>query len=185
MPDRQATTTSVRKQFTDGEITRSKKLEGAWGDRHRFYFDASFAAPAPATDLSPNASPHDGQIWHYDYAEETLTLKAYFPYNPLLHKETPNWETSLGQSLDLGFDGPDNLHISPYGTLVIAEDGSTANHLISWSEKLGAQAIVSQPHRARAERGRRQRLCRIRLGRTSHRTESCCSRTFNSRVTRS
>ncbi len=142
VPDRQATTTSVRKQFTDSEITRSKKLEGAWGDRHGFYFDASFAAPAPATDLPGNATPHDGQIWYYDYAEETLTLKVYFPYNPLLHQETPNWETALGQSLDLAFDGPDNLHVSPYGTLVIAEDGNTANHLISWSERLGAQAIA-------------------------------------------
>ena len=140
VPDRQATTTSVRKQFTDGEITRSKKLEGAWGDRHGFYFDASFAF-APA-DLPPDATPHDGQIWYYDYAEETLTLKAYFPYNPLLHQETPNWETTLGQSLDLAFDGPDNLHVSPYGTLVIAEDGNTANHLISWSQRLGAQAIA-------------------------------------------
>lgn len=29
VPDRQATDTSVRKQFSDGEVTRSKKLEGA------------------------------------------------------------------------------------------------------------------------------------------------------------
>ncbi len=140
VPDRQAASTSVRKQFSDGEITRSKKLEGAWGDRHGLYFAASFAIAA--TDLPANATKHDGQIWYYDYAGKTLTLKAYFPYNPLLHAETPDWETTLGDSLDLAFDGPDNVHVSPYGSLIIAEDGNTANHLISWSEELGAQAIA-------------------------------------------
>jgi secreted PhoX family phosphatase len=140
VPDRQATSTSVRNQFSDGEITRSKKLEGAWGDRHGLYFAASFAIAD--SDLPGNATKHDGQIWYYDYAKETLTLKAYFPYNPLLHDETPNWETTIGDSLDLAFDGPDNVHVSPYGSLIIAEDGNTANHLISWSEEVGAQAVA-------------------------------------------
>ena len=142
VPDRQATSTSVRKQFAPvGEVTRSKKLEGAWGDRRGLYFAASYAITRPA-DLPDNATQHDGQIWYYDYAEETLTLKAYFPYTPLLHTETPNWETNLGLSLDLAFDGPDNVHVSPYGSLVIAEDGATAQHLISWSDAVGAQAIA-------------------------------------------
>ena len=140
VPDRQAASTSVRKQFSDGEITRSKKLEGAWGDRHGLYFAASFAIAD--TDLPANATKHDGQIWYYDYAKETLTLKAYFPYNPLLHSENPNWETTIGDSLDLAFDGPDNVHVAPYGSLIIAEDGNTANHLISWSDEVGAQAIA-------------------------------------------
>jgi secreted PhoX family phosphatase len=140
VPDRQAATTSVRKQFSAGQVTRSKKLEGAWGDRHGLYFAASFAFAD--ADLPANATKHDGQIWYYDYAEETLTLKAYFPYNPILHNETPNWETTLGDSLDLAFDGPDNVHVSPYGSLIIAEDGNTANHLISWADNVGAQAIA-------------------------------------------
>ena len=140
VPDRQAASTSVREQFADGEVTRSKKLEGAWGDRHGLYFAASFAIAA--SDLPPDATKHDGQIWYYSYAEQTLTLKAYFPYNPLLHSETPNWEATIGNSLDLAFDGPDNVHVSPYGSLIIAEDGNTANHLISWSDEVGAQAIA-------------------------------------------
>lgn len=140
VPERQATSTSVRKQFSDGAITRSKKLEGAWGSRHGLYFAASFAYAD--TDLPANATKHDGQIWYYDYAENTLTLKAYFPYNPLLHSETPNWEATLGDSLDLAFDGPDNVHVSPYGSLIIAEDGNTANHLINWSDEVGAQAVA-------------------------------------------
>ena len=104
------------------------------------YFAAGFAFAA--SDLPANATKHDGQIWYYDYADETLTLKAYFPYNELLHTEGSNWEDTLGDSIDLAFDGPDNVHVSPYGSLVIAEDGNTANHLISWSEKFGAQAIA-------------------------------------------
>jgi secreted PhoX family phosphatase len=142
VPDRLASgNVSVRNQFpAAGVVTRSKKLEGAWGTRRGLYFDASFAFAA--ADLPANATKHDGQVWYYNYADETLTLKAYFPYNPILHSNTPNWETALGQSIDLAFDGPDNLHVSPYGSLVLAEDGNTANHLISWSERFGAQAIA-------------------------------------------
>lgn len=140
VPDRHATTTSLRKQFTDGTVTRSKKLEGAWGDDTGMYFVASFAFAAG--DLPMDATPHDGQLWFYDYRLETLTLVAYFPYNALLHSEIPGWETGLGRSLDLAFDGPDGCHVSPYGSLVLTEDGNTANHLISWSRDLGAQAIA-------------------------------------------
>ncbi len=140
VPDRQATTMSIRKQFADGEVTHSKKLEGAWGDKHGAYFVASFAFGA--SDLPVDATKHDGQLWYYSYADETLTLKAYFPYNPTLHAETPDWENTLGRSLDLAFDGPDGCHVSPYGSLVLTEDGNTANHMLSWSEETGAQAIA-------------------------------------------
>ena len=140
VPDRQATTTSIRKQFADGEVTRSKKLEGAWGDGEGAYFVASFAFGP--SDLPADATKHDGQLWYYSYREETLTLKAYFPYDEKLHAETPGWEQSLGRSIDLAFDGPDGCHVSPYGSLVLTEDGNTANHVLSWSEELGAQAIA-------------------------------------------
>ena len=140
VPDRHARDTSTRMQFADGAVTHSKKLEGAWGDRHGAYFVASFAFAAG--DLPADATPHDGQLWYYEYATETLTLVAYFPYNPLLHSETVDPETGLGRSRDLAFDGPDGCHVSPYGSLVLTEDGNTANHLLSWSRETGAQAIA-------------------------------------------
>jgi secreted PhoX family phosphatase len=140
VPDRHATTTSLRKQFAAGQVTRSKKLEGAWGDLSGMYFVASFAFAA--ADLPANATKHDGQLWYYDYADETLTLKAYFPYNEVLHAETPGWETALGASLDLAFDGPDGCHVSPHGGLILTEDGNTANHVLSWNPQTGAQAIA-------------------------------------------
>ncbi len=140
VPDRAAETVSLRNQFDDGRVTHSKKLEGAWGDRHGMYFVSSFSFGAG--DLPANATKHDGQLWYYEYSAETLTLVAYFPYTELLHTDPPGWEGALGDSLDLAFDGPDNVHVSPYGRLVLAEDGNTANHLLSWDRETGAQAIV-------------------------------------------
>jgi len=140
VPDRHASTTSLRKQFAAGEVTRSKKLEGAWGDARGMYFVASFAFGAG--DLPADATKHDGQLWYYDYAGQTLTLMAYYPYNEKLHVESPNWEQSLGLSLDLAFDGPDGCHVSPYGSLILTEDGNTANHLLSWSRQTGTQAVA-------------------------------------------
>jgi hypothetical protein len=140
VPDRHATSTSLRKQFPAGTVTHSKKLEGAWGDDKGMYFVASFAF-GPA-DLPVDATKHDGQLWHYDYSDQTLTLAAYFPYNALLHDETAGWEDRIGLSLDLAFDGPDGCHVSPYGSLVLSEDGNTANHLLSWSRETGAQAVA-------------------------------------------
>jgi hypothetical protein len=140
VPDRSARDTSVRKQLTDGEVTRSKKLEGAWGDKQGAYFVSSFAFGP--TDLPVDATRHDGQLWYYRYDDQTLTLVMYFPYNERLHSETVDPETGLGRSRDLAFDGPDGCHVSPYGSLVLTEDGNTANHLLSWSRETGAQAVA-------------------------------------------
>ncbi|MGN6243259.1 MAG: alkaline phosphatase PhoX [Motilibacteraceae bacterium] len=140
VPDRQASTTSLRKQFHVGQVTHSKKLEGATGDRDGMYFVASFAFGT--NDLPADATKHDGQLWYYDYADETLTLVAYFPYSAQLHDEAPGWEQALGRSIDLSFDGPDGCHVSPYGSVVLTEDGNTANHVLSWTREGGAQAVA-------------------------------------------
>ena len=34
------------------------------------------------------------------------------------------------------FDGPDNVHVTPWGGLVIAEDGDGGNHLVGWTEAI-------------------------------------------------
>ena len=61
VPDRDAKTVSTRKQFTDAQITRSRKLEGMWWGDGGAYFVCSFAR---FTDGS--AAQHDGQIWFLD-----------------------------------------------------------------------------------------------------------------------
>ncbi|TDT25950.1 hypothetical protein EV562_117114 [Streptomyces sp. BK208] len=110
VPDRDARTTSVRKQFTAGQVTRARKLEGMWWADGGTYIVSSYAR-----DESPGR-PHDGQVWFYDPKRRTLTLKVLLGVN-------------ADPSADGAFDGPDNITVSPYGGLVIAEDGEGVQHL--------------------------------------------------------
>ncbi|MEU6380476.1 alkaline phosphatase PhoX [Streptomyces sp. NPDC046909] len=109
VPDRDAKTVAVRKQFAAGEITRARKLEGMWWGDGGTYIVSSYArAESPVQ--------HDGQVWFYDPKRRTLTLKVLLGVNP-------------DPSVDGAFDGPDNITVSPYGGLVIAEDGEGIQHL--------------------------------------------------------
>ena len=113
VPDRNAKTVSVRRQFTNDQVTRSRKLEGAWWGDGGAYFVASFAR---TDDGSANA--HDGQVWFYDPATETVTLKTIFGVNPNPDVDSDN------------YDGPDNITVSPYGGVILAEDGNGVQHLV-------------------------------------------------------
>jgi secreted PhoX family phosphatase len=117
VPDRDARTVSVRKQFTDEQVTRSRKLEGAWWADGGAYFVASYAR---ADDGSVNE--HDGQVWFYDPRSETVTLKTIFGVNP-----DPEQDTN--------YDGPDNITVSPYGGVILAEDGEGLSHLVGVTEQ--------------------------------------------------
>ncbi|MFH8486463.1 alkaline phosphatase PhoX [Streptomyces longisporoflavus] len=114
VPDRDARTVPVREQFDDGDITRARKLEGMWWGDGGVYIVASFAR-----DESPVR--HDGQVWFYHPSRRTLTLKVLLGVN-----EDP--------AEDGAFDGPDNITVSPYGGLVIAEDGDGVQHLFGATE---------------------------------------------------
>ncbi|WP_210587608.1 alkaline phosphatase PhoX [Streptomyces sp. GESEQ-35] len=110
VPDRDAKTTPTRKQFTDAQITRCRKLEGMWWGDGGAYIVSSYArAESPGT-------PHDGQVWFYDPKRRTLTLKVLLGVNADPSKEG-------------AFDSPDNITVSPYGGLIIAEDGNGIQHL--------------------------------------------------------
>ncbi|MFE1993384.1 PhoX family protein [Streptomyces parvulus] len=111
VPDRDARTTPVRKQFAAGQVTRARKLEGMWWADGGTYIVSSYAR-----DESPGR-PHDGQVWFYDPRRRTLTLKVLLGVN-------------ADPSADGAFDGPDNITVSPYGGLVIAEDGEGVQHLL-------------------------------------------------------
>ena len=113
VPDRDAKSVSVRKQFTDDQITRSRKLEGQWWADGGAYFVASFARTSDGS-----ANEHDGQVWFYDPATETVTLKTIFGVNPNPDVDAEN------------YDGPDNMTVSPYGGLILAEDGEGVQHLV-------------------------------------------------------
>ncbi|MFC4946071.1 alkaline phosphatase PhoX [Pseudonocardia sp. GCM10023141] len=110
VPDRDGRTVATRKQFADGDITRARKLEGAWWDGPGVYIVSSFArAESPVV--------HDGQVWLYDPRRSTLTLKLLFTKNP-------------DPARDGAFDGPDNISVSPYGGVILAEDGEGIQHLV-------------------------------------------------------
>ena len=96
VPDRHAATTSLRKQFAAGEVTHSKKLEGAWGDEHGMYFVSSFAFGA--ADLPADATKHDGQLWYYHYSDQTLTPDGLLPLQRRPAQRDPGWETALGSA---------------------------------------------------------------------------------------
>ncbi|WP_405811339.1 PhoX family protein [Streptomyces sp. NBC_00210] len=115
VPDRDGRTASVRKQFADKDITRARKLEGMWWGDGGVYIVSSYAR-----EESP--VQHDGQVWFYDPRRRTLTLKVLLGVNP-------------DPAKDGAFDGPDNITVSPYGGLVIAEDGEGIQHLFGATER--------------------------------------------------
>jgi secreted PhoX family phosphatase len=115
VPDRDAKTLSTRKQFTNAQITRSRKLEGMWWGDGGAYFVCSFARTSDGS-----AAQHDGQIWFLDPLAGTIELKLHFAYTPLDQDGDP--------------DGPDNITVSAYGGVIIAEDGEGKQHLVGSTE---------------------------------------------------
>jgi len=113
VPDRDATTTSTRKQFA--QITRSRKLEGMWWGYDGAFFVASFARTSDGS-----AAQHDGQVWFIDPDSDTIELMLHFAYTPTDQDNDP--------------DGPDNITVSAYGGVILAEDGEGKNHLVGASE---------------------------------------------------
>lgn len=118
VPDRDARTVSVRKQLTDQQVTRSRKLEGAWWGDGGAYFVASFARRSDGS-----ANEHDGQVWFYDPRSRSVTLTTIFSVNPDPEVDAEN------------YDGPDNMTLSPYGGLILAEDGNGVQHLVGVTDQ--------------------------------------------------
>jgi uncharacterized protein len=107
VPDPLATTVSVRAQDYPKPVTRGFKFEGAWwGVEERcLFFVSSFARTT-----SGSVRDHDGQVWRYDPGRGTLRLEIVFT-RPSPGSDNPE------------FDAPDNICMSPYGGLMMCEDG--------------------------------------------------------------
>jgi secreted PhoX family phosphatase len=118
VPDPLAKTESVRAQDYAKPITGGYKLEGCWwGTRDRcVYFVSSFAR----TELGPKID-HDGQVWRYDPRLQTLRLEVIF-------------KRSKPGSDNPEFDAPDNITMSPYGGLMMCEDGLGDQHILGTTE---------------------------------------------------
>jgi hypothetical protein len=109
-------------------VTRSRKLEGAWWGDGGVYFVASFARTSDGS-----AVQHDGQVWFYDPRAHTIRLVLRFGYAPRSQNSLP--------------DGPDTITVSPYGGVLIGEDGEGRQHLV------GATASGDTYYVARNELG--------------------------------
>ena len=59
-------------------------------------------------------------VWFYNYDDKTIQLVTYFPHQAAADDGTE------AKYDDLNFDGPDNVTVTPWGTLVLAEDGAGA-----------------------------------------------------------
>lgn len=84
-----------------------------WGD------GGAYTVASYAREESPGR--HDGQVWFHAPKCRTPTLKVLLGVNP-----DPLEEGAL--------DGPDDITVSPYGGLVIAEDGDGLQHLFGATE---------------------------------------------------
>jgi secreted PhoX family phosphatase len=130
VPDRDAKTISTRNQFA--EITRSRKLEGMWWADEGAYFVASFARTSDGS-----AAQHDGQVWFIDPEEQTIELKLHFAYTPNDQDNDP--------------DGPDNITVSAFGGLILAEDGDGVNHLLGSTDDGEVFVIARNDHPENSE----------------------------------
>lgn len=112
VPDRDARTVSVRKQFSGNEVTRAHKLEGQWWGDGGAYFVSSYARRGGGS-----VNEHDGQVWHYSPGTRSITL-------------TTSFGVTRGANHDRAFEGPDNITVAPQGGLIVAEDGTGTTHLV-------------------------------------------------------
>ncbi|WFR72219.1 DUF839 domain-containing protein [Prescottella defluvii] len=117
VPDRDAKSTSVRKQFTNDQVTHSRKPEGQWWGDGGVYFVASYARTSDGS-----VAEHDGQVWFHNPVAQTIELKTLFGVNPDPSVDTGN------------YDGPDNITVSPHGGVILAEDDEGIDHLIGVTE---------------------------------------------------
>lgn len=107
----------VHVQRPGGDVTRARKLEGAWWGDGKAFIVTSFARVS-SSDWSDAA--HDGQVWSYDPKRSVLRLEAHFP-------------VSADHGSD-AVDGPDNICVNPWGGVFLAEDGEGIQHLVAVTE---------------------------------------------------
>ncbi|MBA3289510.1 MAG: DUF839 domain-containing protein [Acidimicrobiia bacterium] len=117
VPDPLAAGVPTRVQLP--EVTRSRKLEGLWWGRRSAYIVASYAR-----NTDGSVGEHDGQVWRLRPDRDTLTLEVSFGVNPDTASDRP--------------DGPDNITVSPWGGVLLAEDGSGTQLL----QAVSAEGVV-------------------------------------------
>lgn len=132
--DRQAQEANLRDQFPGA--TQHPKIEGCWPDANGLWIAVSYTNNTSIGDISMEKD--SGQVLYYDFANETLTLKEYYPTGNSLGGVVPGHETEAIKQ----FRGPDNITVAPWGGVVISEDGDNPCSLIAFTDRKGSQEIA-------------------------------------------
>lgn len=127
--DRQAQRSDLRKQFPGATV--HPKIEGCWPDASGLWFTLSYVN---ATEAAKYGIDQDwGMIMYYSFAEQTLTLKELYPAGNALGSVVPGDPTEAIKQ----FHGPDNITVTPWGSVVITEDGDNPCSLLAYSDRAG------------------------------------------------
>jgi secreted PhoX family phosphatase len=102
---------NLNQAWTNDQVTRSRKLEGIWYGDGKVYFTSA--------DESIPGVDHQGQVWMLDPAADTITLVAHIPTG---HPQ---------------FDRPDNITVTPWGQLLLCEDGDGEQYLVGCEPATG------------------------------------------------
>lgn len=132
--DRQAQKTDLRKQFPGA--TTHPKIEGIWSDGKGFFFTLSFVNAKEAAKFGIDEDW--GMVMYLDPKANTMTMVEYYPVGNTLGAVVPGHETEAIKQ----FHGPDNITVSPFGTVMITEDGDNPCSLLSWTPVRGTQEFA-------------------------------------------
>lgn len=134
--DRQAQQTPLKKQFPGATFHR--KIEGAWPDANGLWFTLSYSDEKQVLAYPEIGEPDSGMIAYYNFKDETLTIKDVYEHGNHRGSVVPGHPTEAFKQ----FDGPDNIALSPWGSVVIAEDGENPCSLLSFGEKNGTREFA-------------------------------------------
>ena len=132
-----AQTTDLRKQFPGATV--HPKIEGCWSDGTGLWIALAYTNGAQATAYPTLGLDQDwGMVMFYDYAEQSLTLKEYYAEGNSQGAVAPGHATEDIKQ----FHGPDNITVSPWGSIVITEDGDNPCSVIAFSETRGSRELA-------------------------------------------
>ncbi|WIM68686.1 DUF839 domain-containing protein [Corynebacterium breve] len=134
--DRQAQNSDLRAQFPGATV--HPKIEGCWPDANGLWFTLSYTNQKQLDQYPSITELDSGMIMYYSFADETLTLKEYYPADNSMGGVVPNHPTEEIKQ----FHGPDNITVTPWGGVVTTEDGDNPCSLIAYNDSFGSREIA-------------------------------------------
>ncbi|MGO4957581.1 alkaline phosphatase PhoX [Luteococcus sp. Sow4_B9] len=132
--DRQAQKSDLRKQFPGATV--HPKIEGCWPDETGLWFTLSYVNAKEAAKYGIDEDW--GMVVHYDFAKQTMTVKEFYEAGNAKGAVVPGDATEQIKQ----FHGPDNITVTPWGGVVITEDGDNPCSLISIGKNGGSREFA-------------------------------------------